>query len=236
MSVSKVWRCCRLKSFGSKPVLAIFRSFGLLWHWGVLCCVVCIGVRASPTRMRPAERRRPLSTETVWQQTLFVQIHLRVGTAHLTAHRDKLHWDTQPLFVSLTPIKTGKRKAVNITSSHTPTYRQNTQATHVERCWQPTQVKMTFENTETSPLLVVTITQLLNLNKTRQHLLTTDGSQEKWKSWWFIVQKSAGFEKQDRKVTQSTAEWLDYEHPRWDRSRVIMLTRYSENLTSDLSP
>lgn len=28
----------------------------------------------------------PFSAEAIWQQTLFVQIHLRVGTAHLTAH------------------------------------------------------------------------------------------------------------------------------------------------------
>lgn len=176
-----------------EPVLGVLRSFGLILRRGVLRCVVCIWVRASPTRMRPAEGGRPLPAETVWQQTLFVQIHLWVGTAHLTAHRDANITGTHSLYFFKTPVRgynTDNRKAVNIAS---PSYIQtNTQVTHVE-CWQPTQIKAIFESLETSPLLVTVKTCLLHLNITIWHYLTTDWTNKNGngdnllKSIWKVV-------------------------------------------------
>lgn len=72
--------------FCSRPVLRVFSSFRLIWRRGGLCIRVCVLVGASPARLRSTEGQGSFSAETIWQQALLVQIHLRVGTAHLTAH------------------------------------------------------------------------------------------------------------------------------------------------------
>lgn len=45
------------------------------------------GLGASPAGEGAGEREGSLAAKTVWEQALFVQIHFRVGTAHLTAQR-----------------------------------------------------------------------------------------------------------------------------------------------------
>lgn len=86
--------CCfcrptTLYMFSSTPVLGVFSSIWLVWRWGGLCSSVCVLIGASPARLRSTEGEGSFSAETIWQQALFVQIHLRIGTAHLTAQTHK---------------------------------------------------------------------------------------------------------------------------------------------------
>lgn len=85
-----VWSVCpditQLLSDSHTPAVRVFSSFRLLWRWGGRCCGVGTRVGAAPAWMRSTEGEGPFSTEAVWQQALLVQIGLRIGTAHLTAH------------------------------------------------------------------------------------------------------------------------------------------------------
>lgn len=108
-----LWTDSLVCVFSFKPVLGVFSSFWLVWRRGVLRCSVCVRIGASPTRMRATEGEGSFSAKAIWQQAFLVQIHLWVGTAHLTAHTktDKLYpqlkptaiskqweWDKNPLF------------------------------------------------------------------------------------------------------------------------------------------
>lgn len=74
-----------LAVLSSRPVLGLLGGcFGLLRCRGGLWRCVSRRIGTTPPGGRSAEGERSFATEAVGQQALFVQVHLRVRTAHLT--------------------------------------------------------------------------------------------------------------------------------------------------------
>lgn len=111
----------------SKPALGIYGSFGLRRSRVGLRRGVCVRVGPSPPWLKPAEDKRSLPPETVGHQTLLVQVHLRVGTAHLAVCRKDTPFSLYSYYrVSEQAATRRKQEGGVITQTPTNTHSSNT--------------------------------------------------------------------------------------------------------------
>lgn len=150
--------CLWTECLESEPALGVHSSFRLLC-WGVdWCGAVGGGIWASATWMKHAEGEGSLATKAIWQQTVLVQVDLRVRAAHLAVQRckqkDPLKPNVSILTAEILENLHRNRKKNQLFSPRLPQI--YTVAAHLE-CQPPTQIQMTFETKRRVLCLVLAV-------------------------------------------------------------------------------